>query len=263
MISRRLQFLVVVPVAFVSGATVASAQALTAERLADSVRIVIERAVDAGEMKGVDDAVALSERSVAAFPDSPLLLHYQAYALYRAGEAAMGMAGNSQARSYLDKARAVLEPLVKRETIAESYALLASVYGLEIAVSRFQMIAGMRLGPKSSDFMNRAVDAAPNNPRVRLMQGIGEIHTPSMFGGGLDKAERHLKQALALFALDHPEPPLPAWGLADAHIWLGQVYAARQQADSARVEYNAAVALQPNNGWITKVLLPSLAKISK
>ena len=93
------------------------------------------------------------------------------------------------------------------------------------------------------------------------MQGIGDLHTPSMFGGAFDNAEQHLKQAITLFALDHPEPPLPAWGAADAHIWLGQVYAKQKKRDAARAEFEQARALQPRNAWITMSLLPSLDKL--
>jgi tetratricopeptide (TPR) repeat protein len=260
---RSLRALPVALGAVVAIATHLAAQATAVERLADSLRVAIGSAVDAGEFKGLDDAIALADRALAAFPDSPLLLHYRAYVLYEAGTLAIGRAGAAQARPYIEKARAVLEPLVKRETIAESYALLASVYGLQIGLSRVPMFAGMQLGPKSSEWMDRAVAAGPRNPRVWLLKGIGDIHTPKAFGGGSDKAEQHLKQALALFAVDKPAPPLPTWGLAEAHLWLGQVYAARGQPDSARAEYNLALALQPRNGWITKVLIPALAKIRR
>lgn len=242
-------------------AGLAGAQVSRTEQLADSLRIAIEAAVDAGELKGLDAAVALADRAVSAFPNEPLLLHYRAYALYRAGTAAMGLKGAAQARPYFEKARAALEPLVKGGTIAESYALLASVYGMQIAVSRVPMIAGMQLGSKSSAWMERAVTAGPRNPRVWLMKGIGAFHTPKAFGGGVDKAEQSLKHALVLFASDDPAAPLPAWGLADAHLWLGQVYAARKQRDSARAEYAAALKLQPRNGWISIVLIPALDKI--
>ena len=51
------------------------------------------------------------------------------------------------------------------------------------------------------------------------------FNAPAAFGGGLDRAEALLKKALDLYGADAPQPPLPAWGRADAHIWLGQVYA--------------------------------------
>ena len=57
--------------------------------------------------------------------------------------------------------------------------------------------------------MDKAIAAGPVNPRVWLMKGIGAVNTPSAFGGGLDKAESHLKQALELFKSDHPPRLFP------------------------------------------------------
>ena len=230
----------------------------TPARLADSVRVAVEAAVDAGDVDAAESAAALAERALALYPDDALLRHYRGYALYRAGSMTLGRDGAARARPYFDRARDVLEPLVQGPTIAESYALLASVYGMQIATARIQALAGMRLGSRSSEWMDRAVKAAPDDPRVWLLRGISAYHTPSAFGGGMDKAEQDLRRALSLFATDHPAPPLPAWGLADAHVWLAQVYARQHKRDAARAELEAARALQPRNAWITSVLLPAL-----
>jgi tetratricopeptide (TPR) repeat protein len=237
-----------------------AAQAPTADRLADSVRVAIEAAVDAGDPVATAGAVALADRALAAFPEAAILLHYKAYALYRAGTAVLGRGDLEQARQDFEQARAILEPLVRRETIPESYALLSSVYGMQIGLSRVPLVAGMQLGPKSSTWMDKAEAAGPGNPRVWVLKGIGAVNTPGAFGGGLDKAESHLRHALALLADDHPAPPLPAWGRADAHIWLGQVYAKRGRKDLARAQYDSALALQPRNEWITRGLIPALEK---
>jgi len=230
-------------------------------KLADSLRLSIEAAADASDVDAADAAAALAERAVALYPNDAMLRHYRAYALYRAGTMVFGRFGSGRARPYFDKARDVLEQLVEKPTIPESYALLASVYGMQIATAKIQMLAGMRLGSKSNSMMERAVTAGPNNPRVWVMRGIGALNTPSTFGGGLDKAEAHLKHAIELFATDKPEAPLPAWGLADAHVWLGQVYARQKKRDAARAEFEAARDLQPRNAWITLTLLPSLDKL--
>jgi tetratricopeptide (TPR) repeat protein len=164
------------------------------------------------------------------------------------------------ARAYLDRARETLESVVQQQTIPESYALLGSTYGLLIGTAKIQMIAGMQLGPKSDEWMERAVAAGPANPRVLVLKGIAAFNAPAAFGGGLDRAEALLKKALDLYGADAPQPPLPAWGRADAHIWLGQVYAKTSRVDAARAEYQAALALAPRNDWIRRVLLPSLDK---
>ena len=229
-----------------------------AAKVADSIRVAIEAGVDAGDLAAIEAAAALAERALAAYPDDALFLHYRGYALYRAGTLVFGRDGSAKARPYFERARDILEPLAKRPTIPETYGLLASVYGMQIATAKVPMLSGMRLGSKSNAELDRAVAAGPNNPRVWLMRGIGAFNTPSTFGGGLDKAEAYLKKALELAATDAPEPPLPAWGSADAHVWLGQVYAKQKHREAARAELEKARALQPRNLWITEVLLPSL-----
>jgi len=242
-------------------ATVAVAQSpAPAAKLADSVRRAIEVGVENADLAAVDAAGALAERALAIHPQDGMLQHYRAYALYRGSTLAMGRDGKAAARPYLDKARDILEPLVKSKTIPESYGLLSSVYGLQIATARVGMIAGMTLGSKSTEWMDRAVAAGPNNPRVWVLRGISAFNTPSTFGGGMDKAESHLKRAITLFDGDAPAAPLPAWGKADAHIWLGQVYLKTKRRDEARAEFQKALALQPRNAWVTNVLMPALDK---
>ena len=235
-------------------------QTPTPEAFADSVRRAIEAAVDAGDPRAVDNTIAVVERALTAFPTSAILQHYHAYALYRAGTMTIGRQDTDGAKPYFAKAREILEALVRGETIPESHALLSSVYGMQIGLARVQMIEGMRLGPKSSAAMEKAEVAGPKNPRVWLMKGIGAFNTPAMFGGGIKEAEGHLTQALALFKEDRPAPPLPAWGRADAHVWLGQVYHRQGKLDAARAQYDSALALQPQNAWVTHVLIPGLTK---
>lgn len=239
-------------------ATPLQAQLSPAARMADSVRLAIESSVDAGDLPALDRSVALAERAAAAFPGDRLLLHYHAYALYRAAALGFGSGGASRARPHLERVRPLLETLARSETLPETHAVLSSVYGLQIASARIQSLAGIQLGGKASDAMDRAVALGPTNPRVWMLRGLGAMQTPSAFGGGLDKAETYLRKSLELFAADAPAPPLPAWGRADAHIWLGQVLAKQNRRDDARAQYQAALALQPNNAWISTVLLPSL-----
>jgi tetratricopeptide (TPR) repeat protein len=238
------------------------AQAATtgAAILADSARVSIESAVARGDLPALDASVALLDRGLALHANDPLLRHYRGYALYRAGTVAFGMHGAARARPYFDRAGETLEPLARGATIPETWALLSSVYGMQIATSRVSMIAGMRLGPKATEQMERAVEAGPRNPRVWVLRGINAFNTPSTFGGGVEKAEAHLKKALALFVADSARAPLPAWGRADAHIWLGQVYAKLGKPEAARAEYQAALALQPRHPWITEMLLPALGR---
>jgi tetratricopeptide (TPR) repeat protein len=258
---KSTRFPIAVPLALVAAAITQplGAQAVPADRLADSVRVAIESAFATQTLAATDSALGFAGRAVAEHPDAPLLRHYQAYALYRVANLALAAGDKGRARGVLDRARDVLEALCRGPTIPESQALLASVYGLQIAAARIPMFSAVRLGPRSADVMAQAVKAGPRNPRVWLLKGIGDFNTPSQFGGGAQKAEASLLNALEFFKEDHPAPPLPAWGLAEAHLWLGRAYAAQRKVDLARAQYDTVLALEPNNTWVRKTLLPALS----
>jgi len=234
------------------------AQTLTGrDRWADSVRVMIEGGVRSGSSAAIDSARVLLERAMTAFPNDPLLLHYEGYALYRKATLALGRTG-ADPKPMLEKAREALERSSKNLELPETFSLQAAVYGQIIAASK-NPLTGMTLGKKSSDMTSRAVEEGPRNPRVWLLRGIGAMFTPEMWGGGLGKAEDYLKKSVAFYETDKPVRPLPAWGRAEAFIWLGQVYSKQGKADAARAAFEGALGIEPDNGW-ARALLTGTAK---
>jgi tetratricopeptide (TPR) repeat protein len=239
-----------------------SSQALAGrDKWADSARVEIEAASVTGSLDSFRGVKALLERALTAFPNDPLLQHYQGYALYREASLMQGMKSEAKAiRPVLEAAEDVLERSAKQLDLPETHAVRSSVIGQLIGSNPLR---GMTLGPKSSSAMDRAVELGPNNPRVWLMRGMSAMFTPAMFGGGESKAEAYLMKAIALFATDKPAPPLPAWGHADAYIWLGQLRQQQGRIDDARKAYTTALEIQPGNGWVRHVLLPGLDRGSR
>ena len=137
---------------------------------------------------------------------------------------------------------------------AEAHALLAAVLGSIIRAGG----DAMRYGPDSQHEVETALRLEPNNPRVRLEEGLNAFHTPAEYGGGLANAEAALRQAIALLEREPPDRPWPSWGGFDAHVWLGQVLAARGDKAAARKEYERALTFWPQSGWVKQVLLPAL-----
>jgi len=161
----------------------------------------------------------------------------------------------------LEEAQSQLDQAIKAdEKFAEAHSLLAGVYGAKISRSSLR---GITLGPRAGSALTRAGKLEPDNPRVPLQDGIGAFNTPSMFGGGVDKAEKLLRRAIMLLDKEPVEKPWPNWGRFDAHAWLGQILIKKRDYTGARMEYEKALAIAPKSGWITYVLMPELEKAVK
>ena len=239
-------------------ATLNTAPALAAQNrdhdeAADLMRAGIHEAVVTGDETGLTDLVIQARRAIAAFPDDAIFSHYLGYALYRLGGMMLEHDENIALRM-LEESAAVLERSIEIDPMPESHALVAAGLGMRIMDDGDPVTLGMQHDTE----MGRARALDPENPRVRLLEGISVFHRPEMWGGGPDAALEHFEAAIELFATDAPEPPLPAWGLAEAHAWLGQTHEALGDVEAARAAYERALELEPTYAWVRDDLLPGL-----
>lgn len=220
---------------------------------ADSARREVEVARAHGDTTRLAGARVMLERALAAYPEDAMLLHFLGYAGYREAEARLAAGGSAGVAQLVAATQKALERAARMQPLPETHALIAGVLGQRIRLEPSQASV---FGRQASIQMQRAVELGPRNPRVWLTMGRRSIFVPSEFGGGLDRAETCLKRAIDLFADDRPGPPSPAWGEAEAHLWLGRVYERRGKRDEARREYARAAEIEPENAWVSKVLLP-------
>jgi tetratricopeptide (TPR) repeat protein len=187
---------------------------------------------------------------------APLVQYAIAYSAWRMASLS-GVPGDER-NAVLDDGVARLQTVMNANPQdAEALALLGGLYALQIGRSPLKAIV---LGSRISGMLDRAAELAPNNPRVELQVGISAFHTPAAFGGGMNKAERLLRRSLELFSREPLDRPWPNWGRVDAHAWLGQVLARKGDRTGARAEYDTALTLAPNSGWVAHVLLPALER---
>jgi tetratricopeptide (TPR) repeat protein len=252
---RTCVFIVAVPLLLSSARVMA--QAPSADEWA-AMGARIERAVAQGAAADLRAIHSDLLRRLAPPVDAAregALRYTAAYAAWRL--ATVPAVSKEERGDLLDGAVSQLQQAVKRDPKdAESHALLGSVYGLQIAES--PMTGGMRLGPRASAALDRAASLEPGNPRVLLLQGVSAFNTPAMFGGGSGKAETLLRRSLERFAAEPIAKAWPAWGRFDAHVWLGQTLAGKGHRAAAKAEYDKALAITPNSGWVKHVLLPAL-----
>lgn len=213
----------------------------------------LEAAVLAGDVAALRSSMAVLDAMTTANAQERELLDYaEAYAawrlLYQRGVEV------EEKKTLIVSARSHLEAALKvNPKNAEAHALLSSVLGSEIGLAP---VRAMVLGPQSSMERDTSLRLEPSNPRVLLLAGTNLFHTPEMYGGGAEKAEPLLRRALQAFAAEPAQRPWPNWGRFDAHIWLGQVLEKVNKRDAARAEYEEALKLAPQSGYVRAILLP-------
>ncbi len=227
--------------------------------LVDSLRRGIEAAVVTGEAAPLRAARLAIDRAAKAAPEDTLLAYWRGYAAFREAGLLMAVGRTGEVGAVLIPAIVGLEEWADRTPSAEGLALLSTLYGQRIGASGSTLVT-LRLGPSLLRAMDRAVQLAPQNPRVWLLRGISAYGMPAMVGGGPEKSEQYLRQAIALFVTDRAVAPAPTWGLADAWLWLGRALQARGNLGEARLAYAQAQELQPWNTWLTGTLIPSLGR---
>ena len=235
---------------------------LANDSLIVSLREAVLNAQNERNLAGLQEARAKFERLLSITERAWLVQHYIAWTDYHLGIYYFGQEDNDKgnAGKHLDSA---IEHLKKskeeNEEFAETHALLSACYGMKIGISP---IKGMFLGPKSGGAISKALELEPGNPRVHLIDGIGKMNTPSMFGGGKDKAIVALGIADSLFQFYQTSDPLyPDWGHVEAKIWLAKIAMDQENPKKARKYLVAALEQEPENNWIRHQLMPKLEKM--
>lgn len=211
---------------------------------ADTVAMELDRAVMSGDKAVMRNARALAERVATAFPEDGLILHYEGYALYR--EATLLLQEKANAFPQLERAKSILEQSLETHPLPETHVIISSIDGQLIGADPSR---AMELGIAAQAASGKAMMTGADNPRVWLIRGENAIYTPEEYGGGLSLAKDMLAKAITLFAKDAPKPGDPAWGKAEAHVWLGQVYSKMGDNAKAAAEYQTALSLAPSFKW--------------
>jgi tetratricopeptide (TPR) repeat protein len=255
---RFLMTLIAASVAMTTAVRAADPPA-AASALAEALR-ALDAGVTAGDPLAILGARATLATLLAESPADATLHYWTAVADWRAvpllqskdrkaaqRQCEAGLAAAEQARA--------LDP-----KHAEAIAIHAALQGLSLGFKN--PMAGMTLGPKMAESMEKAAALAPGNPRVLLLDAINTFHMPSFVGGGPKKALEKLEPARAAFEAE----PMTAehWGHEDVYIWLAR--AAMQLDDWGTAErwLRKALELKPDHAWVVKGLLPKVeAELAK
>jgi len=157
---------------------------------------------------------------------------------------------------YLNDGIKHLNEVIKlNKDFADGYGLLSSMYGEKMGI---QPWTGIIYGSRSSTLIRKAIQLEPENPRLYMIQGTSAMFTPEKWGGSNEEAKRLYLKAAELFKTDNPSPLMPDYGKSDIYAWLGQLELKMGHPDEAKMYYNKALEIDPNNNWVKKQLMPRL-----
>jgi hypothetical protein len=127
---------------------------------------------------------------------------------------------NDMVDTYCDKADMLIK---KADSLnpnnSEIYALKAQIASARISVN--PMSRGQKYGPQAKELREKAKSLDNTNPRPYYLDGMAFFYTPTMFGGGKDKAKIAYEKALALFETFKPASGIaPRWGKGSTEYFL-------------------------------------------
>lgn len=112
--------------------------------------------------------------------------------------------------AWLDKAQEMID---KAMALEPNEAELHVIQGLLHSMRITSPMRGMKYSSLSNDALGKAEKLDPENPRLWFCKAQNVYHTPSMFGGGAEKALPLFEKAARLFdSFETPDPLWPSWG---------------------------------------------------
>ena len=149
------------------------------------------------------------ERIAAANPDAWLPNYYAAHFNLMQH----WMSGEDGCAPCLEKTDAFLAKAEAADNNSEVLTLRASYYQ---GMLQLHPMRAPYYGPKAGNLLEAAAEKDPSNPRAASLLGQNLYYTPSMFGGGADKAKPHVARAVELFDAEAADAGrsdlLPSWG---------------------------------------------------
>jgi tetratricopeptide (TPR) repeat protein len=144
------------------------------------------------------------------------------------------------------------QALEAQSNFADALALQSACLGLqaELASWRAPLAA-----PKSASQLHRALQLAPKNPRVLLLDAIDEYGHPKAPGGVAEHPCGKFEAVARVFEAERADvDQVPGWGAAEAYMWLGRCYLDNDNPNSARDALERALLIAPEFGQARRLL---------
>jgi hypothetical protein len=195
---------------------------------------------DARALAVLEDTVAGTDEHAALHEYYLGLLFYRQALLAVQGA---GAPGGGTAGQLADRCVAHLDAaLAGRDDLAEGVALRAACRLAPLASGERATLAAYR----AHKDINRALQLAPGNPRVLLVDALSDYQLPPSSGGNKERALTKLRQAVAAFDAERRgTQPVPGWGAAEACVLFARDLLDHGDPVAARDALERALVIAP------------------
>ena len=172
--------------------------------------------------KKFDDYIALAGtfEQISTVDKTEWLPQY--YAAFCYIQASFNVTDEDKKDVMADKALEITDNALKlRPTESELYTLVG--FANLAKLSAKPMLRNMTYVGKIKDFLEKACQLNPNNPRPVFLLGTLTYNSPEFIGGGKEKALPQLKDALEKFNTFTPSSNLsPSWGKGACEYYINK-----------------------------------------
>jgi tetratricopeptide (TPR) repeat protein len=186
-----------------------------------------------------------------------LLAQAQADQSAPTGKAPAPVRGNdrskSEARQAVERCVGSLDKALEvQSNFAEALALQSACLGMLADLSTWRAPFA---APKSATQLRKALQIAPKNPRVQLLDAIGDYGHAKGPDGDAEHPCSKFKAVATLFDAERADvDQVPGWGAAEAYMWLGRCYLDIGNPNEARDALERALLIAPEFGQARRLL---------
>ena len=142
----------------------------------------------------------------------------------------------------------------KKFKTSQVLAMEGSMYGFMTSINPWKV---MSYGPKSIDYLDKAIGTNPNCPIAWLYYGNADFYRPEIFGGSKTEALNKYKKAYGLFK-ERDIEKYDQWKVLNTLVMIGQAYEELDEPDKAKEYYMLALEIEPDFDWVKNTLLPAM-----
>lgn len=171
----------------------------------------------------------------------------------------IGAKRNDLAAPILLKASALVESALREHPgNATAMAFKGSLTAYKISLNRYKV---MVLGRESLKWMEKSLNADPENVQALFDRGNAYVHAPALFGGDVEQGILMYRKALSL--LEKRNLTEENWLYLHLLVTTADACKRASHPEKARPYYDRALQVEPRFRLVKDVLLPALDNLTR